>query len=238
MQVNAGDPEVADARAPLNYRLRDTSCAISIAWRCLGLLRRKSTSHPPRRAHAGAAHHARRALTSRVRGSARRGCRTAVRSAAAPCARSKQRGIPTRSRPSRRSSAFRRYPSERAHPRSSAQIGLGQRERFADPQPDAPQKGDQRTGPVRVGTRSGLSHHEDGLLNRRWVRGAASSFVRQRASGGMARGRCWGSQPAGDVHQSWLGHDVLSNEWARPIAAPGAGRLHDRSASHPGVRSS
>src|SRR5664279_3107681 len=50
------------------------------------------------------------------------------------------------------------------------QIALGQRKRFADPQPSAPQHHDHAAKPEPVGVITGSAHNGDDLLDRRRVR--------------------------------------------------------------------
>jgi len=104
-------------------------------------------------------------------------------------------------------------------------------ERFADPQPSAPQNRDQRTGPIRIRARSGPAHDEDDLLDRRRIGRIALPFVRRRAPRPVPRCRGRGSQPTGDVHQSWLGHDALLLVGPVSGGAHQTGRLHEDKAS-------
>jgi hypothetical protein len=50
------------------------------------------------------------------------------------------------------------------------EVGFIKRERFADPQPGAPEHNDDAAQPDTVGTISGSAHHGDDLLDARWVR--------------------------------------------------------------------
>jgi hypothetical protein len=89
------------------------------------------------------------------------------------------------------------------------QIALGQRERFADPQPGAPQHDDHAAEPDPVGVIPGGAHDGDDLLDRWRVRRIAQSFVAGRAALVVARKRRRRPGPASAVHV-WSGfHDVL-----------------------------
>jgi len=58
-------------------------------------------------------------------------------------------------------------------------VGLGQGERFGDPQPAAPQHSDQRPDPEPVPRLAGLAHDEDDLLGTRRIRRILPPFVRR-----------------------------------------------------------
>jgi hypothetical protein len=62
------------------------------------------------------------------------------------------------------------------------QIALGERERFADPQPGAPEHDDQPPKPDAVGAIAGGAHDGDDLLDRRRVRRVAEPFVARRSA--------------------------------------------------------
>jgi hypothetical protein len=69
------------------------------------------------------------------------------------------------------------------------QIALGQRQRFADPQPSAPQYDDHAAKPDCVGVITGGAHHGDDLLDRAETRAvlldpaARRSLLRRIRSG-------------------------------------------------------
>jgi hypothetical protein len=60
-------------------------------------------------------------------------------------------------------------------------IALLESERFADPQPRAPQQDDQRKKPVTFGTVTDRAHDGDDLLNRRWIGRVLLALVARRA---------------------------------------------------------
>jgi hypothetical protein len=73
-----------------------------------------------------------------------------------------------------------------AHQQRSAarvQVGLGQRERLADPQAGTPEHDDQAAQPAAVDTVAGVAHDGDDLLGRRWVCGVAHPLVARRPAG-------------------------------------------------------
>jgi hypothetical protein len=49
------------------------------------------------------------------------------------------------------------------------EVAFGERERFLDAQPGAPQHDDDRAQPPAVAVLAGVAHHGDDLLNRRRV---------------------------------------------------------------------
>src|SRR4030081_3839544 len=62
------------------------------------------------------------------------------------------------------------FPSPDEHGAAAAiKIALLESERFADPQPRAPQQDDQGAEPVTVGTITDRAHDGDDLLNRRRI---------------------------------------------------------------------
>jgi hypothetical protein len=69
------------------------------------------------------------------------------------------------------------------------EIGLGERERFADPQPGAPQQDDQAAQALPVDRLAGGAHDGDDLLHGGWVVRVAHSLVTGRATGVEARQR-------------------------------------------------
>jgi hypothetical protein len=70
---------------------------------------------------------------------------------------------------------------------AGVEVGLGERERLADPHPRPPQKDDQRAQPDTIGARAGGAHHRDDLLHRRRIGGVAPALVARRATGVIAR---------------------------------------------------
>jgi hypothetical protein len=60
-------------------------------------------------------------------------------------------------------------------------VGFIERERFADPQPGAPEHDDDAAQPDTVGTISGSAHHGDDLLHARRVRRIRHQHFRERA---------------------------------------------------------
>jgi hypothetical protein len=64
----------------------------------------------------------------------------------------------------------------------SVKIGLGERERFADPQPRAPQHHDHPAQPDSLMVLAGGAHHRDDLLHGRRVRRVASAPVARRTT--------------------------------------------------------
>ena len=62
-------------------------------------------------------------------------------------------------------------------PTNWIQVGLGERERFADPQAGAPQDDDQRTESDPVGIIARCAHDRDDLLDRRRIRRIAQALV-------------------------------------------------------------
>jgi hypothetical protein len=62
------------------------------------------------------------------------------------------------------------------------QIALGQRKRFADPQPSAPQHHDHAAEPDSVGVITSSAHDGDDLLDRRRVRWISKPLVARRSA--------------------------------------------------------
>jgi hypothetical protein len=69
------------------------------------------------------------------------------------------------------------------------QVGLGERERLADPQAGAPQHDDQNAQPAAVDAVAGAAHDGHDLLDRRWVGGVEHPLVARRPSGVELRQR-------------------------------------------------
>ena len=79
-------------------------------------------------------------------------------------------------------------PADQDRTPAAIEIGLGQRERFADPQPGAPEHHDHAAQPLAVRAIAGGAHHGDDFLDRRRVGGGVDSAVAGWATG-MERGR-------------------------------------------------
>ena len=91
----------------------------------------------------------------------------------------------------------------------AVKVGLGQSERFADPQPGTPEHDDHAAQPYALCAVAGGAHHGDDLLDRGWIGGVAHSFVSWWAAlvkAGEGRGR---AAPAGTVEQRRGFHLVL-----------------------------
>lgn len=63
---------------------------------------------------------------------------------------------------------------------------LGERERFANPQPGSPQHDDQRAETHAIGAPARSAHHCDDLIEGGWVCWVASAFVAGWAAGVIA----------------------------------------------------
>ena len=85
----------------------------------------------------------------------RAGRRTTRRRAASCAAQATGRDAPTPSGPSRFRAGGRPSRREQGRRRVWVKVGLGQRERFADPQPGSPQHDDHAAEPDRVGPVAG-----------------------------------------------------------------------------------
>ena len=75
-------------------------------------------------------------------------------------------------------------------PAPRIEVGLGERERLADPQASAPEHDDQPAQPVAVDTVTGVAHHADDLLDRRRIRGVAHPLLPRLA---LSRSRTIGA---------------------------------------------
>jgi hypothetical protein len=64
----------------------------------------------------------------------------------------------------------------------AVEVGLGERERFADPEPGSPEQRDQRSGPQTVRCVAGGAHDRDDLIGRRRVGGVAYALVPWRSA--------------------------------------------------------
>jgi hypothetical protein len=71
------------------------------------------------------------------------------------------------------------------------EIGLGERERFVDAQPSAPEDHDQAAQLTDVTAVAGRVHDGDGLFDSGRIGGAAQTLVARRATGVKARHRRW-----------------------------------------------
>ena len=76
--------------------------------------------------------------------------------------------------------------ADKHSPAASVQVGLGERERFSDPQPRSPQHDDQRAQTHAIGARARGTHHGDDLLDGGRVGWVAPALVAGRASGVIA----------------------------------------------------
>src|SRR5450755_198800 len=83
-------------------------------------------------------------------------------------------------------------------------VGLGERERFADSQPGAPEHNDQRAEPDSVWAGTGDAHDGDDLLDGGRVRRVPSAFVTWWAAGVVAGHRDRGARVAGGVQEDWV----------------------------------
>ena len=72
---------------------------------------------------------------------------------------------------------------------AGVEVGLGERERFVDAQPGAPEHDDQPAYPQAVRRGAGLSHDGDDLLDGGWIGGIAAALVARRSAGVEARHR-------------------------------------------------
>ena len=99
-----------------------------------------------------------------------------------------------------------------AHQQSAAvpvEVGLVERERFADPQPGAPEHYDHAAQPVTVGAITGGTHHRDDLLNGRRIRRIPNPFVARRNTTVKGRRSRWGAAAPSAIRQRDGLHDVL-----------------------------
>ena len=79
--------------------------------------------------------------------------------------------------------------TDQQRPAGGVDVGLVQRQRFADPQPGAPEDRDQRPQAQAVAVMTGLAHDHDDLLRARRVRRVLHPLVMRRPSGEISRGR-------------------------------------------------
>ena len=87
------------------------------------------------------------------------------------------------------------------------EVGLGERERFVDPQAGAPEHDDQPAQPLAVQRVAGGAHDRDDLLDRRRIGRVAHALVARRAAGVEAGHRRWRATAAGGIEH--LRHRVL-----------------------------
>jgi hypothetical protein len=104
----------------------------------------------------------------------------------------------------------------------AVKVGLGKRERFADPQASAPQQHDQGAQPQPVGLVANGAHDSDDLLARRRVGRVALPFVARRAALVVAGHRRWRATVTGGVqlyrpHESPFGLDDLTTRPVLPM---------------------
>jgi hypothetical protein len=116
-------------------------------------------------------------------------------------------------------SAFAATDEQRAA--AVVEIGFGERERFLNAQPCAPQNDDQPAKPAAVWAIAGSAHDGDDLLHLGWISRVAQTLVAWRAAGVESRHRRGRSTSTSRFEQQ-LGHDPSSGSWANPrIKAPG-----------------
>jgi hypothetical protein len=84
----------------------------------------------------------------------------------------------------------------------SVNVGLGQRERFTDPQASTPEHDEHAAQPDPLGPVARGSHHCDDLLDVRRVRRIAKALVPRRAAPMEAGQRCGRPTPPGVFQQS------------------------------------
>ena len=173
------------------------------------LVRVRTGDEPRRPARCDAAGHGSPAASMAARGSGRAERRTARRPAGSGAARARGRAAPTPSGPSRPPAGGRPSGADQHGAALAVKIGLGQRERFADPQPGTPEHDDQAAQPDRLGSVSRGSHHGDDLLHGWRVRRIAKTLVAGHAALVKAgQGRRRPAAP-GTIQQSYGFHDVL-----------------------------
>ena len=72
---------------------------------------------------------------------------------------------------------------------AGVEVGFGERERFVDAQPGAPEHDDQPAQAEAVGRGAGLAHDGDDLLDGRRIGGIAPALVARRSAREEARHR-------------------------------------------------
>jgi hypothetical protein len=72
---------------------------------------------------------------------------------------------------------------------AGVEVSLGERERFVDAQPGAPEHNDQPSHPQAVRRGAGPAHDGDDLLDGGWIRGIPTALVARRSAGVEARHR-------------------------------------------------
>jgi hypothetical protein len=82
--------------------------------------------------------------------------------------------MPTKAAPAALAAPHQQRPAARV------QVGLRERERFADAQPGAPQHDDQAAQPATVCRVAGAPQHGDDLLGRGWIDRVAHPRVARR----------------------------------------------------------
>jgi hypothetical protein len=85
---------------------------------------------------------------------------------------------------------------------AAVKIALLKRERFADPQPRTPQKHDQGTKAVTVGTAADRAHNSDDLLDGRRIGRILLALVPRRATSVIAGHGRWRAAMPGSVQQN------------------------------------
>jgi hypothetical protein len=92
------------------------------------------------------------------------------------------------------------------------EVGLGEIERLADPQPGPPQDHDQRPQPGAIGTITRRAHHRDDLLHGRRIGGMAPAFVPGCATLVKARHRDRRTRMTGSVIQNGMHVALLTGD--------------------------
>ena len=119
-------------------------------------------------------------------------------------------------------------------PAARVQVGLGERERLADPQAGPPQHDDQAAQPLAVHAVARLAHDGHDLLDRRRVGRVAHPLVARRATRVELRQRGGRATATGGIEQK-LGHDPSSG-WESPETAPRRERCAGRQTGLPRIR--
>jgi hypothetical protein len=91
--------------------------------------------------------------------------------------------------------------TDEQRPSGGVDAGLVERQRFADPQPSAPQHRDQRPQGQTVTVMPGLAHDHNDLLGTRRVRRVLHPFVARRPAREIARRRRRGTPTTRRIHQ-------------------------------------
>ena len=111
-----------------------------------------------------------------------------------PRVAARARAAPTPSRPCRPRGGGRPCRAAPAATATRVEVGLGERERLADPQAGAPEHDDQAAQAAAVDAVAGAAHHGDDLLDRRWIRGVAHPLVARSGRPAWKSGRVAGER--------------------------------------------